>query len=84
MLPLADAVQGLFNRTPVDQQLLMALQNSPPSNGYLEIVSYCPTCKAPIYGPRAIKVGEMAEVHHSCNCHPAIRSKTLQELMLTK
>lgn len=34
----------------------------------LEIVGHCPSCGAPLYGPKKITIGPPIEIRYSCDC----------------
>ena len=56
----------LDGRLVLDQAFPLNLNVSGQS--LLEIVSSCPMCGSPIYGPEHIKVGDIANVTYSCKC----------------
>lgn len=38
----------------------------------MHVVSSCPTCGAPIYGPKELAPGEVPVVTRSCGCVPGV------------
>ena len=50
----------------------------------LGVVGHCPSCGAPIYGNRVLKVNEVPVVSRSCACLPQTQNKTIQDVMQTK
>jgi hypothetical protein len=71
-LDMADREKSCLDGVPVTgfttEQIRKALADEAHPVTFLEIVSHCPRCNAPMYGPKQIPEGQTPEVKRSCGC----------------
>lgn len=66
----------------------MAIRSQSPSSilrgsSALEVVSHCPQCGSPIYGPRLAVIGQSVKVLRTCRCGEE-GQKDIRDSMHTK
>ncbi len=62
--------KSVLDNVPVDDSDLHGRFESKEHQGkeVLVVVSHCPSCGCPIYGPRTVGAGGQARVQRTCSC----------------